>query len=317
MNLIVYHIFCFDNYLDVVSSQVNRLMTSGLYDWSDRVEVTCVDTENKFQGIDDIFSKYDKINVTKITQNSYEYWPIKKIWDISQNNDGKVFYFHAKGVSNRYKNLNTKETSEWKVKGVNFWREMMEYYLIDNFKDCVLDLETHDNCGVTCINGWYWGNFWWSNLSFIRENKEPIHAGRWYFEDWLNHGRQYNKKEYFHFTWNPYYTFLPINLFKEKNYLCDKSVEVLSAKYGTTGEQQDEGYSPVVQVVQNDVTEIVKQNFNLNNKKGFNFRIDNQTFGDAIHGHKKVLVLDLLIGDETYTVTCNEDTNLNINFCNE
>ena len=179
MKVIVYHIFCFGNYQDIVQSQLNRLKTSGLYEWCDIMEVSCVDTEGKYEGIDELFDGMNKVNMFKTNRNGYEYWPIKKIWDLSQEHDGQVFYFHAKGVSNTYTNLNTREPSQWKIDGINIWRDALEYHLIDNFQQCVDDLKTHDTCGMTCVGNWNWGNFWWSNLSFVKQNKDPQHGDRW------------------------------------------------------------------------------------------------------------------------------------------
>jgi hypothetical protein len=116
MNIVVYHIFCVDDYENVIINQMDRVIKSGLYDWCDRFEITCIDLNNQFIGIDKIFEGLNKINIFKTNENQYEYWAIKKIWDLSQIFDGKIFYFHTKGVSNRYNNLNEKKFLNGKQK---------------------------------------------------------------------------------------------------------------------------------------------------------------------------------------------------------
>ena len=314
MNAIVYHVFCAGNYKELVKKQMDRLVKSGLYDWCDTLEVSCVDLDDKYEGIDEIFESLPKANIFKTPNNSFEYYGIKKVWDLAQNNDGQVLYFHAKGVTNTYKDLVTKEPSQWKIDGINAWREIMEHYLIDNYKTCLEDLKSHDHCGVTCMNGWYWGNFWWANFDFIKQNSEPVHGDRWYFEAWLNYGRHYNPKEYYHFNWNPYFTNLPEELYKTPGFFKDLEIEVISGKYGTLGIQQDEGYSTDITIVQNDVTDILKENLSQNGGKSFSIRVDNQVFGDPIWGQKKFLIMELKIGGKDYRIVYNEGYDFKLNF---
>lgn len=302
---IVYHIYCVGNYLDIVNSQINRLKESGLYDWCDIMEVTCIDVDKKYDGIDQIFEGMDKVNMFKTHRNSYEYWAIKKVWDLSQTHNGQVFYFHSKGVSNNYTNLDTKEINQWKVNGISYWREMLEYFLIDGHKDCLTKLESHNSCGVTCNGGWFWGNFWWSNLSFVRENSEPVFGDRWYFEAWLNQGRTHNSHEYFKFIFNPYLSELPEELYKNSEELKDKNMSIDSAFYGTLGIQLDEGYPNDIPLLQTDVTEKVRQHL-INNE--ININVDNSIFGDPAYKHRKFLLINLKIDDKPYRVVFSEGT---------
>ncbi len=314
MKVIVYHIFCVGNYLDVVKSQLNKLISSGLYQWCDVMEVSCVDTTGEYNGIDELFKDLGKVNLFKTTQNYYEYWGIKKVWDIAQQHDGQVFYFHSKGVSNTYKNLQTKETSIWKVEGVNIWRDALEEHLINNYPQCIEDLKEYDTCGLTNVGNWYWGNFWWANLSFVRENQEPSHGDRWYFEDWLHHARHYKSKEYYHFEWNPYFTNLPLDAYVNKDFFKGKNVEVLNALFGSTGIQQDEGYPTDYPSIQNDVTEKIKENLKNNDNKEINIRVDTDSFGDPAHGLRKFLVMMLNIDNTVYRITYNEGFNVGLKF---
>ena len=305
MNAIVYHIFCVGNYLDVVNKQTKRLIDSGLYDFVDCLEVTCVDPTGKFVGIDEVFSNLKKANIFKTTKNRYEWWGINKCWELSQNNDGLIFYFHAKGVSNNYIKHGEQQISDSKTNGIKGWTEILEYLCIDKWVSCVEALQKHNNCGVTCINGWWWGNFWWSTMKWIRDNQPPARGDRWYFEAWLNHARIPKIKEFFHFTYNPYFCILPDDLYKTTNWFENKNIEIISAEYGTSGVQVNESdvYAEKITV---DVTSKVKKYFEENNKKQIKIYASNDLEGDPAFKHKKYLFVKLKADDQLLQFCVNE-----------
>ena len=308
INLIVYHIYCVNNYLEIVEEQLMRLKQSGLYDWCDKLEITCVNTEEDFSGVENLIKGLDKANLNKYTNNNYEFEGINKVWEYSQKNSGKVFYFHTKGVSNFYSDYESKKESEWKKRGISWWKEIMEYFLIDKYEDCIEKLKSYDQCGVTCNNKWWWGNFWWADLNFIYLNYQPNHGDRWYFEAWLNHYREPSVYEFYHFDFNPYYTILPYDIVDKEKYANSK-IEVTKAYYGVLGEQQDEGKKKADRVVA-DVTEEIKNNLIANQNKGFNIRVDNNIAGDPFWGIEKVLEVHFLLDDRECILVAHENQNL-------
>ena len=62
---------------------------------------------------------------------------------------------------------------------------MLEYFLVDNFNECLKQLENYDSCGVTCNDGWFWGNFWWSKPSHIKRLSDYIPDYYTAPEDWV------------------------------------------------------------------------------------------------------------------------------------
>jgi len=309
INLIVYHIYCVGNYLEIVKQQLNRLKTSGLYDWCDKLEITCINQLNDFIDIEELVKDLDKATLNKFVNNHYEYEGINKVWEYSQQYKGKVFYFHTKGVSNIYNNYNDRQESLRKKNGISWWKEIMEYYLIDNFQDCIQKLNEYDQCGVTNVYGWWCGNFWWSNLSYIKPNSKPYKGDRWYFEAWLNSYRNPSIYEYYHFDFNSYYSFLPLDIHNRELYK-DSKIEVIKAFYGTLGEQQDEG-RPIVERVVADATETIKNNLAANNYRGFNIRVDNNICGDPYYGVEKMLEIYFTIDGKEYILVADENRNLN------
>jgi len=313
MNVVVYHIFCVGDYLDVVNKQVTRIKESGLYEWVDSIYVSCVDINGEYLGIDELFEGMDKVNLFKTTQNHYEWWGISKVWELSQHNEGKVLYLHTKGVSNKYVKIGHDEISDLKVKGISWWKEMLEYFVIDNWRQCVDALDNVDNCGATCINGWWWGNFWWANLSWTKNNQQPVQADRWYFEAWVNFARTPKIKEFYHFTFNPYFSILPDDLYRVDNWYQGKNVEIIYGEYGVFGIQQDEGQFYQEKTVV-DVTDILIKNFEENNKKSLQIRAHNELKGDPIFGHRKFLIIKLKADEEILQYCVNEGMNLELIF---
>lgn len=309
INLVVYHIYCVGDYLEVVKQQLNRLQTSGLYNWCDKLEITCINTSGDFTAIEDLIKGLDKVNLTKTTNNQYEYEGINKVWEYSQKYRGKVLYFHTKGVSNTYNNLEEKKESTKKKNGIAWWKEAMEYFLIDNYTTCLEKLDEYDQCGLTNVNGWWWGNFWWANLDFIKANEKPDEAGRWYFEAWLNYHRNPSVYEFYHFEFNPYFTNLPKNVYINRDFYKESKIEVLSAYYGTLGEQQDEGKKIVDRVVV-DVTNEIKSNLEAHNNRGFGIRVDNGIAGDPNYGYEKALEVYFTVDGEDCVITTDENRNL-------
>jgi len=309
INLIVYHIYCIGNYLEVVNQQLNRLKISGLYGWCDKLEITCINTSGDFNAIEELIKDLNKVTLNKFINNDYEYEGINKAWEYSQQYKGKVLYFHTKGVSNTYINIQDKQKSSRKKQGIAWWKEAMEYFLIDNYQDCLLKLDEYDQCGLTNNNKWWWGNFWWSNLYFLKANQKPDRGDRWYFEAWLNHHRNPSIYEFFSFNFNPYYTKLPNDIYINKDKYKDSKIEVINAYYGTLGEQQDEG-RPLLERIVVDVTEQIKANLITNNNKGFCIRVDNNIAGDPYYGFGKVLEINFTINKEEYFITVDENQNL-------
>jgi hypothetical protein len=308
INLIVYHVYCVGNYLEIVTQQLNRLKTSGLYNWCDKLEITCINTSGNFNDVEELVKDLDKVNLNKFTANSYEYEGINKVWEYSQKYCGKLLYFHTKGVSNTYTTLENLQESPRKKKGISWWKETMEHFLIDNYQECLQKLDKYDQCGLTNNDKWWWGNFWWANLSFINLNSKPFGGDRWYFEAWLNHYRNPSVYEFYHFDFNAYYTSLPSDIYNKEKYK-DSIIEVISAYYGTLGEQQDEGRRLVERKVI-DVTDVIKKNLEANGNRGFNIRIDNNLGGDPYYGIEKMIEIFFTIDGDEYIIAANENRNL-------
>ena len=151
----------------VYQQQLHRLYTSGLINAADHIHFGV-------NGEQELFNIPSKA-VVKQNQNWKE--ETETLIDLKnfaeQNLDYKILYFHTKGVS----------------KGTliaNSWRLMMEYFVIDEWKECVKMLDEYDCVGsnLNSVGETLWtdgtttkpvegtynftGNFWWSNAKHIQ-----------------------------------------------------------------------------------------------------------------------------------------------------
>lgn len=151
----------------IYQQQLHRLYTSGLIEAADYIHFGV-------NGDQELFNAPSKA-IVKQNQNWKE--ETETLIDLKnfaeQNPDYKILYFHTKGVS----------------KGTliaNAWRLMMEYFVIDKWKECVEMLNEYDCVGsnLNSVGETLWadgtvtnpvegtynftGNFWWSNAKHIQ-----------------------------------------------------------------------------------------------------------------------------------------------------
>jgi hypothetical protein len=150
---IYYHIFKVNDWQEIVTEQMSRLTSSGMFANDFKLVVSVVgDIDETLKAMfpetvefRTSLSENDTLNYIRDTVSDYSI----------------VLYLHTKGV-----------TREEKTQ-CRDWRRFMEYFVIDKWEDCVLALVKHDACGVN-----YWddhehphfsGNFWWAKGSYIKK----------------------------------------------------------------------------------------------------------------------------------------------------
>ena len=316
MIIVVLYCFMVDDWEIRLSGQLKRMKSSSLYEESNEIHLVVTDINNNQKDkIDSLLSEYQKIRLDYTTRNWYEGHALSKVDNIARTyDDCKILYFHTKGVSNKYKDLISNDYYNLKVEGIKCWKELMEYFLIDNWKDCIKKLDEYDTVGVNNVNNWWWGNFWWSNSKHIKNNKpfnEYFTGSRWGCESWL-HESNYNIEnikyyQFYPFSYDPYYSILPKYFYDGTN-ISDIKIKVLDAKFGYFAEQRDEGRGlsenkdNVIDVT-NKTIELLK----LSDNKEFNFNpnellIDNHQY----HGNDKsirILFKTNIDPEKTYTLT--------------
>lgn len=135
--------------------------------------------------------RYPFINIIDIRDvsqpNIFEGQTLKFLYDRCKQKDMYVLYFHSKGTFNS------------KI-SVNNWREILEYFLLNKWKDCVKLLYDSDVVSVKDKYKNVSGNFFWADSSYIQNLSDPLEVRnyssydvndiyyRYAFEEWIISG---------------------------------------------------------------------------------------------------------------------------------
>ncbi|MBS0634256.1 MAG: hypothetical protein JSR37_02180 [Verrucomicrobia bacterium] len=184
---IVYHIATLNNWEDIVQEQLSTLQKSGLSDRLDHLSVTVVGAE--IDRVHQLFSQLSFLDKVKIIHSSpsldrYEFPGIEKVQEIAQRlPEAKILYMHTKGV------LHYQRPTE---QNVSLWRQYMEYFTIERWRDCVSALDDVDICGVDLSQSpsgrYFSGNFWWARADYI-QTCQLKQESRYNCEDFIGTGK--------------------------------------------------------------------------------------------------------------------------------
>ena len=163
---IFYHTFQAGITAFIYQQQIHRLYASGLVKEADYIHIGV-------NGDQEMFNVPSKAKVVYNKNLKEETDTLVALKDFAYKNpDYKILYFHLKGGS--------KQTLI-----ADSWRLMMEYFVIDRWKECIEYLDDYDcvgqtfkplgptlwSDGSTTENtglGCFCGNFWWANASYIQ-----------------------------------------------------------------------------------------------------------------------------------------------------
>lgn len=166
------HNYLSNNWIAIVTNQLVKLSNSGLYKRADKIVygVNSVKNEDYYNFLN-LLQTYDldkKIEVYRYTKNMYEFPTLIHLQNYCANNpNASVLYYHAKGTSRSYD------------RNIESWRECLEYFNIEQWKKCHVEISTgkHDVCGALYVErfafldkvltNYYSGNFWWSSAKYI------------------------------------------------------------------------------------------------------------------------------------------------------
>ena len=205
----------------IYQSQIHRLYASGLIQEADYIHFGV-------NGDQELFNVPEKAIIKRNTYWKEETETLMSLKDFaSENTDYKILYLHTKGASKG--TLNSQS-----------YRLMMEYFVIDKWKECVEYLNEYDCVGQTWIvNGdtvWsngevtpntknighFSGNFWWANASYINrlDNSYLESDYRLDREFWIGTGENYKVKSLYQWT-DKFYLETDLNdyYFTEKDYI--------------------------------------------------------------------------------------------------
>lgn len=192
---IFYHIAQIGLGAFIYQSQLHRLYVSGLIDAADYIHFGVNGDKN-------LFNVPHKAIIKENSNWKEETETLISLSDFCKDNpDYKILYLHTKGASK-----NTLESQSWRL--------MMEYFVIDRWKECVNYLESYDCVGQSWLIlgdtiwsngeitknldniGHFPGNFWWANASYINKlNFKYLETEyRLDREFWIGSGKNYRSK---------------------------------------------------------------------------------------------------------------------------
>lgn len=108
-------------------------------------------------------------------ENLFEGQTLKEIQTYSKTNDGYVLYIHSKGML------------QYGSPPVNDWRAYMDYWMIEQWKDCIQKIEDDqvDAVGTNWTYEFYphfSGNFWWATTDYIKTLPNVLDRSLYYDE---------------------------------------------------------------------------------------------------------------------------------------
>lgn len=170
---VYYSLATIHSWKEILTNQLEKVFTSSLLEhiseWN--MGINLYQSEVDIPTIDGL-----NLKILYVTQeNPYETWVYRRMMtDAKESTEPyNVLYLHSKGV-----NGNPFAKS---------WRDYMEYFCIEKWKDCVAGLGTeYDTCGVnlrhpvheTTENAHYSGNFWWATSDYIKTLDDSVLQAR-------------------------------------------------------------------------------------------------------------------------------------------
>jgi hypothetical protein len=155
----------------IYQQQLHRLYASGLFKKANHIYFSINGDQELFNVPDNVTVNYNK----KLDWGTEKPTLLALKNFCKDNSDYKILYLHTKGATKN-------------ELCVQSWRLMMEYFVIDRWKDCIEHLNNYTCVGChmgtigpsICHDGSliqndktyaYMGNFWWANASYINTIK--------------------------------------------------------------------------------------------------------------------------------------------------
>jgi hypothetical protein len=183
-----YHVAAMNDWRRVVSAQLGRYARAGIPALLQcSINGTAVDQ----RWLEDVAGKLGvalSVETRSCEMQAFERPAFRLLqrWvlDEGRKDDDAVLYWHTKGVG--------APGDEHKRR----WRELMERHVIDDWRECVSALGTHDVVGVNWREmrpiSHFQGNFWWATVKWLRRLSgfDWYYDSPWYNTGWDAHGKR-------------------------------------------------------------------------------------------------------------------------------
>jgi hypothetical protein len=203
---IFYHLYQVGEWAEIYTNQIIRLQVSGLYDAADYIFVNV----NGNQEMPFHLAKVHNFHHNKSNDQSTEFYAIKALYDYSCIQDSHVLFLHGKGVTWTTMEKKQDPSNSVLIENVKRWRNYLEYFNIDRWRDCINLLNDHDCVGTEWVGQsvfshgtynipHYAGGIWWANSDYIKTLNpnfitNNLVIGRFATELWIgtNNPKHYN-----------------------------------------------------------------------------------------------------------------------------
>ena len=159
----------------LVDEQLKLIERCGLHE---RADVACCISGPQHQAIHDFVGHVKWLEVIEHTEDESEFEGLtlkhayQRCVDDRERLRQSIAYFHTKGI----RHLTSGPEGYRAIQNVNSWRHLLEYGVLERWKDCVLELMTHDIAGINFHEAparHFGGNFWWATADYIRRLPHP------------------------------------------------------------------------------------------------------------------------------------------------
>jgi hypothetical protein len=172
-----YHIWCpagTDIWRILVDEQIKRIDRSGL---RSRAGIHCCISGPQHADIRRYVAEYKWINILQSTadESTFEGLTLGHLYEWCCNDPHAKYaaYVHTKGI----RHFPTAGTDT--LRAINSWRHMLEWGVIDRWRDAVKQLASADVAGINFRpdpRPHFSGNFWWANVAYVRRLPHPVAA---------------------------------------------------------------------------------------------------------------------------------------------
>jgi len=159
----------------LVDEQLKLLQRCGLHEHAD---IACCISGSQHLAISDFVSHVKWLEVIESTEDESEFEGLtlkhayQRCRDDQIHSGHSIAYFHTKGISHLASGPEGCQVS----RNVNSWRHLLEYGVIERWRDCAIALIAHDLAGINFHEApapHFGGNFWWATADYIRTLPHP------------------------------------------------------------------------------------------------------------------------------------------------
>jgi hypothetical protein len=177
------------NFTSIISGQLKDIVKSKILNFSKiYIEISCQYeniNKNIYNLIVNIIKNYD-YEINFHNDNKYEYFGIKKLYDLAKLEPNKYYlYMHSKGMFN-YDNIKRHIYEKTLTKGtlIEHKQILKLFHSNKNISRIGLFPSNHDE-------NFIWLNFYWSSGTYLNTCEDPIITDdRFYYEKWSGTGEK-------------------------------------------------------------------------------------------------------------------------------